>query len=148
MGAIADHIATLGYILPRINQVVPFQPVSRCGDIVFVSGQISRTNSAVIEGPIQHLSSEQIREAVRVALLRGLAALDAGLPKQLTVRQVLKLTGYVSTNSSALDPAVLNSASELLIELYGTSGNHARTVVGVSATPYNAAITIDLIVAI
>ena len=146
MGATADHIAKFGYVLPRINQV-PFAPISCCGNLVFVSGQISRTDAGVIEGPIQRLAPEQLREAVHAALLRALGALDAGLPQQLPVKHILKLTGYVSTSAPNLDPAIFNGASELLMELYGAAGNHARTVIGVGAAPYNAAIAVDLIAA-
>jgi enamine deaminase RidA (YjgF/YER057c/UK114 family) len=149
MGAIADHLATHGHPLPPLNTAaVPFKPIARCGDLVFVSGQISRTETDVIKGPIELLSIEQQKQAVRIALLRALAAVDSGLPAELSISQVLKLTGYVFTTRSALDPGVLNTASELLNEWYGTAGHHARTAIAVAGAPYGAAVIVDLVIAV
>ena len=91
-----------------------------------------------------NLSPEQGREAAKLCLLNILAALEGnGVPRQ-SITRVVKLTGFVQ---SAPDfhgqPQVLNAASELLTEIFGEAGRHARAAVGVNALPLNAAVEIE-----
>lgn len=123
-----------------------YVPIVRTGNLVFVSGQLPLKNGTVaVQGVVgSTLSSEQGRDAARLCLLNILAALEGnGVPLE-SIRRVVKLTGFVQ---SAPDfhgqPQVLNAASELLTEIFGDAGRHARAAVGVNALPLNAAVEIE-----
>jgi len=125
-----------------------YVPVVRTGNQAFVSGQLPIRDGAVaVQGVVgQSLSPEQGRDAARLCLLNILAALEGnGVPLE-SVRRVVKLTGFVQ---SAPDfhgqPQVLNVASELLTEIFGEAGRHARAAVGVNALPLNAAVEIEAV---
>ena len=92
------------------------------------------------------LSLEVGREAAKLCLLNLLAALEGnGIPLNSVVR-VVKLTGYVQSSPEFHDqPKVLNAASELLTEIFGEAGKHARAAVGVNALPLNATVEIEAI---
>jgi enamine deaminase RidA (YjgF/YER057c/UK114 family) len=123
-----------------------YVPVVRTGNLVFVSGQLPlKKGKVAVTGKIgENLSPEQGREAAVHCLLNILAALEGnGVPLE-SVKRAVKLTGFVQ---SAPDfhgqPQVLNAASELLTEIFGEAGRHARAAVGVNALPLNAAVEIE-----
>jgi enamine deaminase RidA (YjgF/YER057c/UK114 family) len=123
-----------------------YVPVVRAGNLVFVSGQLPlKKGKVAVTGKIgENLSPEQGREAAVHCLLNILAALEGnGVPLE-SVKRVVKLSGFVQ---SAPDfhgqPQVLNAASELLTEIFGEAGRHARAAVGVNALPLNAAVEIE-----
>jgi enamine deaminase RidA (YjgF/YER057c/UK114 family) len=125
-----------------------YVPVVRSGKLVFVSGQLPlKQGKVAVAGKVgENLSPEQGREAAVHCLLNILAALEGnGVPLE-SVKRVVKLTGFVQ---SAPDfhgqPQVLNAASELLTEIFGDAGRHARAAVGVNALPLNAAVEIEAV---
>jgi len=125
-----------------------YVPVVRIGSLVFVSGQLPMGNGEVVfRGVVGgDLSLEVGREAAKLCLLDLLAALEGnGIPLNSVVR-VVKLTGYVQSSPEFHDqPKVLNAASELLTEIFGEAGKHARAAVGVNALPLNATVEIEAI---
>jgi len=125
-----------------------YVPVVRIGSLVFVSGQLPMGNGEVVfRGVVGgDLSLEVGREAAKLCLLNLLAALEGnGIPLNSVVR-VVKLTGYVQSSPEFHDqPKVLNAASELLTEIFGEAGKHARAAVGVNALPLNATVEIEAI---
>lgn len=89
---------------------------------------------------------EQGQEAARLCLLNILAALQGSDISLNSVKRVVKLTGFVQCAPDFYEqPKVLNAASELLTEIFGEAGRHARAAVGVTALPLNAAVEIEAI---
>lgn len=125
-----------------------YVPVVRSGNLVFVSGQLPIQNGEVaIKGKVgEPVSLELGREAAKLCLLNILSALEGnGYPLD-SIRRVVKLTGFVQSAADFYDqPKVLNAASELLTELFGEFGRHARAAVGVAVLPLNAAVEIEAI---
>jgi enamine deaminase RidA (YjgF/YER057c/UK114 family) len=123
-----------------------YVPVVRTGNLVFVSGQLPlKKGKVAVQGKVgENLSPEQGREAATLCLLNILAALEGnGIPLESIVR-VVKLTGFVQSAPDFRDqPQVLNAASELLTEVFGDAGKHARAAIGVNALPLNAAVEIE-----
>ena len=143
------RLAALGLRLPPVARPVgSYVPAVRSGDLVFTSGQLP-----IREGQLQavgkvgaQVSPEQAKEMAGVCALNALAAVDAlvGLDR---VEQVVKVVGFVaSTPEFTGQPAVVNGASELLTEVFGDAGRHARSAVGVAALPLDAPVEVELIV--
>jgi enamine deaminase RidA (YjgF/YER057c/UK114 family) len=123
-----------------------YVPVARSGDLVFVSGQLPMRDGVVaVTGRVgDRVTLEAARDAARLCLLNILAALEGnGIPLS-SIRRVVKLTGFVQSHEDFHDqPKVLNAASELLTEIFGDAGKHARAAVGVSALPLDATVEIE-----
>ncbi len=147
--ALESVLKTLGLELPAAPKPQGwYVPVVRSGALAFVSGQLPLRNGEVaFRGKLgSELSLEQGREAARLCLLNVLAALEGnGVPLE-SVKRVVKLTGFVQSAPDFYDqPKVLNAASELLTDVFGEAGKHARAAVGVNALPLNAAVEIEAI---
>lgn len=144
-----DTLQQLGLTLPASPKPQGwYVPVVRSGDLVFVSGQLPME-----EGGVKHrgtvgeeVSLETAREAARLCLLNILAALEGNGVPLASVRRVVKLTGFVQSDAGFHDqPKVLNAASELLTDIFGDAGRHARAAVGVNALPLDASVEIEAI---
>jgi enamine deaminase RidA (YjgF/YER057c/UK114 family) len=123
-----------------------YVPVARSGDLVFVSGQLPMRDGVVaVTGRVgDRVSLESARDAARLCLLNILAALEGNGVPLSSIRRVVKLTGFVQSHEDFHDqPKVLNAASELLTEIFGDAGKHARAAVGVSALPLDATVEIE-----
>ena len=125
-----------------------YVPVVRSGNLVFVSGQLPiRNGEVMMRGKVgETLTLEDGREAAKLCLLNVLATLEGnGCPLD-SISRVVKLTGFVQSAPNFHDqPKVLNAASELLTEIFGDAGRHARAAIGVIALPLNAAVEIEAI---
>ena len=125
-----------------------YVPVVRTGNLVFVSGQLPmRDDDVAYTGKLGlGVSLETGKDAARLCLLNILSALEGnGVPLD-SVRRVVKVTGFVQSDPDFHDqPQVLNAASELLTEIFGEAGRHARAAVGAAALPKNAAVEIEAI---
>jgi enamine deaminase RidA (YjgF/YER057c/UK114 family) len=125
-----------------------YVPVVRTGNLVFVSGQLPlKKGKVAVQGIVgEKVSLEQGQEAARHCLLNILAALEGnGVPLE-SIKRAVKLTGFVQSATDFHDqPQVLNAASELLTEVFGEAGRHARAAVGVNALPLNAAVEIEAV---
>ncbi len=120
----------------------------RTGTLVFVSGQLPlRDGGVAVSGKVgEGVSLEQGREAARLCLLNILAALEGNGVPLASIRRAVKLTGFVQSAPDFHDqPKVLNAASELLTDIFGEAGRHARAAVGVNALPLNAAVEIEAV---
>ncbi|MEW5725817.1 MAG: RidA family protein [Thermodesulfobacteriota bacterium] len=146
--SIKARLEQMGLSLPQAPRpVAAYVPAVRTGNLLFISGQIP-----FVEGQLkvrgrcgEDVSLEAAREAARAAALNGLAVAEAaaGLDR---VSRVVKLTGYVASAPDFFDqPQVVNGASELLVELFGEAGRHARAAVGVSALPLGAPVEIEMV---
>ena len=147
---IAAKLAELGIMLPKpAAPVASYVPVVVHGQMAYVSGQIAFVDGAVMTGKLgADVSLEDGQRAARACGLMILAQLEAaGLLEQ--VERVVKLGSFVSSTPDFFDhPKVANGASDLMEQVFGGAGQHARAAVGVTALPLNAAVEVDAIVAL
>jgi len=147
--SVADRLGELGLELPLVVAPVgSYVPAVRAGSLVFTSGQLPMVGgqlSAV--GKVGALvTAEQAKELARTCALNALAAIDALVGLDNVVR-VVKVVGFVaSTPDFTGQPGVVNGASELLGEVFGEAGAHARSAVGVASLPLDAPVEVELIV--
>ncbi|MGF6771069.1 enamine deaminase RidA (YjgF/YER057c/UK114 family) [Paraburkholderia sp. GAS199] len=149
--AIAARLAQLGLTLPPLpSPRGAYVGVVIHGGIAYISGQVSRTGDDIIAGPVDHTTPrESIRDAARTCVLRALSALAAALPSTMTVERVLFLRGFVNAVPEFGNHSqVLDEASLLLHEVFGESGQHARSAVGVAGLPGGGLLEIELTVAL
>lgn len=148
-GTWAARLAELGIELPAVSApLAAYVPAARTGNLVYTSGQLPLQAGQLIgTGKVgAAVSPENGYALARTCALNALAAIDA-LVGIDTVTRVVKVVGFVA---SAPDfhgqPGVVNGASDLLGEVFGTSGVHARSAVGVSELPLDAPVEVELIV--
>jgi enamine deaminase RidA (YjgF/YER057c/UK114 family) len=146
-GKIAARLAELGLTLPvPAAAVANYVPFVISGSLVFISGQLPLENGKlVVAGRLG--ADIGIDDGVRAARLCGLnllaqaAAAAGGLDR---IRRVVRLTAFVASAPDFTDqPKVVNGASDLMVDVLGEAGRHARAAVGVAALPLNAAVEID-----
>ena len=148
MGA-HERLAELGLTLPPVvPPVAVYVPAVRSGSLVYTSGQLPMVDGAMAAvGKVGALvSPEQAKDLARLCALNGLAAIEALVGLDSVVR-VVKVVGFIaSTPDFTGQPAVLNGASELLGEVFGDAGQHARSAVGVASLPLDAPVEVELVV--
>lgn len=143
-----EKITQLGLSLPPAPKPVGlYQPVVESGKLAFLSGQISKAaDGKLLTGKVgTDLSLAEGRQAARLAALGALSVMKhlIGFEK---ISRVVKMTGFVQSAADFYEiPAVVNGASELLAEVLGDKGTHARSAVGMASLPMNAAVEIELI---
>ena len=144
-----ERIAGLGLELPAPSApVAAYVPAVRTGNLVYISGQGPiKDGSFVSAGKVgADVTLEQAQDAARITCLNGLAALKAEIGELSNVTRVVKL--LVMVNSAPgfdKQPLVGNGASELLQEVFGESGRHARSAVGVAELPFGMSVEIEFI---
>ena len=148
MGRIDDRLNELGIRLPAARApLANYVPARRVGNLIYTAGQISGTAEREFKGKLgQELSVEQGREAARMCALNCLAALLTVTDSLDSVKQLVRVGAFV--NSAAgfnQQPAVANGASDVLVEILGEAGRHARTAIGVNELPANFAVEVELI---
>jgi enamine deaminase RidA (YjgF/YER057c/UK114 family) len=151
MGA-EDRIAELGVELPPAPQALAsYVPVVVAGGFAFVSGQVPMSEGALIwSGKLgAELDVETGAQAARRCALQVLAALRGELGSLDRVRRIVKVTVWVASADGFTDqPKVANGASDLLVEVFGEAGRHARAAVGVPELPLGAPVEVELIAGI
>lgn len=151
----SERLAELGISLPAVPAPAgSYVPAIRHGDLVYTSGQLPFVDgqlttvgkvSETVEGIV---SVEAAAAAARVCAINALAAIDA-LVGIDAVAQVVKVNGFVASASGfTAQPTVINGASNLLTEIFGDAGVHARAAVGVAELPLAASVEVELIVAV
>ena len=150
MSAVDARLKALGLELPpAAAPIANYVPCHLVGNLLLVSGQISRTGDGqVLAGKLGgDLNVEAGRAAARVCALSVLAQVRAALGSLDRVARVIKLTGFINAVPAFTEhPAVVNGASDLLVEVLGEAGRHTRSAVGVSSLPLDAAVEIEAIV--
>jgi enamine deaminase RidA (YjgF/YER057c/UK114 family) len=148
----ADRLKALGLTLPDAPApVANYVPYLIAGDLLFVSGQISKApDGAMVAGRLgADITVEQGQKAARYCALNILAQANAALGSLDRIAQVIRLTGFVASTSDAGDqPAVINGASDLMVDVLGDAGRHTRAAVGVAALPAGCAVEVDAIIRI
>ena len=146
-GRIDARLKELGIVLPKA--AVPaanYVPFVRTGNLVFVSGQLPFENGELKHKGIvgSSVSVEDAVKAARLCALNLIAQVKAAVGDLDMVARVVKLNGFVaSTATFAEQPKVVNGASDLMGELFGDLGKHARAAVGVAALPLGVAVEVD-----
>lgn len=147
--ALETRLAERGLTLPDAPApAANYVPWVKSGQQVFVSGQISQGSGGLIRGKLgADMSIEQGAEAAQHCALSLLAQLRAAVDGDLSrLERVVKLVGFVNCTSDFTDqPKVINGASDLLVDLLGEAGRHARSAVGVVSLPLGVAVEIEAI---
>jgi enamine deaminase RidA (YjgF/YER057c/UK114 family) len=145
----SDRLSELGIELPAVPPPAgAYVPAVRTGSLVYTAGQVPFVNGVVAAtGKVgAEIDAEAAKEHARTCALNALAAVDALVGIDAVVR-VVKVVGYVaSAEGFTAQPAVLNGASELLGEIFGETGKHARAAVGVAELPLGVPVEVELIV--
>lgn len=145
-----EKLREYGYELPRPKPpVASYVPVTRSGNTLYISGQISANDQGPITGRLgDNMNVVQGANAAELAAVNLLSQIVYTAGVELTsVKQVLKITVYVaSTPEFAEHHLVANGASNLIVGVLGDKGKHARAAVGMSALPLGAAVEVDAIV--
>lgn len=144
------RLAELGITLPEpAAAVANYVPTVRSGNLVHISGQLSNDASGGIKGTVGvDVSPEQAHAAARLCGINLLAQMKAACDGDLgRVVRVVKLGGFVQAGPDFIAiPAVINGCSDLMVEVLGDAGRHARSAVGVYRLPLGFAVEIDAVV--
>src|SRR5579885_279506 len=147
-GTVEARLASLGITLPKpASPIANYVPAVRSGNLVVVSGPVcfGPDGKLVAKGQLGGgVSIEDGQKAARACAINLLAQLKAALGELDQIRRVLRLGSFINSAPGFTDgPKVMNGASDLMVEVFGDKGRHARTTVGVSALPADAAIEVD-----
>ena len=152
MGKVESRISELNISLPEAPKpVAAYIPAKQTGKLVFTAGQLPMVNGELISKGIlgQDVEIDEANKAARICTLNALAAIKGVIGDLDRIKQIVRVVGYVaSVPTFTQQPAVVNGASELLLEIFGENGKHARSAVGMAALPLNASVEIELTVEI
>jgi enamine deaminase RidA (YjgF/YER057c/UK114 family) len=144
-----EQLAARGLTLPRPTQpLYSYVPVTRHDDLLYVSGQVPKVDGELrVAGLVgADVTLEEAREGARICALNGLAQLAAFAGGLDAIARIVRVTGFVASAPGFFEqPRVVDAASDLLVEIFGEAGRHARSAVGVAALPSNASVEVELI---
>ena len=144
-----ERLSALGVSLPAVTPpLAAYVPAVRTGNLVYTSGQLPLIGKDLPHsGKVgDRVTPEQAKDSARICALNALAAVDALVGLE-AVTQVVKVIGFVASAPGFTgQPGVVNGASEVLGEVFGEAGAHARSAVGVAELPLDAPVEIELIV--
>ena len=144
------RLAALGIELPEAaTPVANYVNTVRTGNLLFLAGKgPKQANGEYITGKVgRELSIEQGYGAARLTGIAQLAVLKAELGNLKKVKRIVKVTGMVNcTPDFAMQPEVINGFSDLMVEVFGERGKHARAAVGMNSLPRNIAVEIEMVV--
>ncbi|MFQ5789572.1 MAG: RidA family protein [Acidobacteriota bacterium] len=148
--SVVARLQQLGIQLPPVAKpVAAYVPAIRQGHWVFTSGQIP-----FVEGKLKYagvvgadVSEEEAYDAARVCCLNALAAVQSVAGNLDKIENIVRVIGFVASAPGFTNQAkVMNGASELLAEIFGDAGKHARSAIGTSVLPLNAPVEVEMIV--
>lgn len=148
MGHVDDRLRQLGIRLPEPRRpLANYVPAVRTGTLVYTAGQVSAAEGTEYKGKLgADLGVDEGRAAARLCALNCLAALLTVVDSLDRVRRIVRVGGFVNSAAGFTEqPAVVNGASDLLVEVLGEAGKHARTAVGVNELPAGFAVEVELI---
>lgn len=151
MSSIAARLSELGLSLPEAPRpVASYVPAARAGSLIFVSGQIPLSGGELVcTGPVPSATSlTSAQAAARQCALNALAVVSDHLDGDLDrVERIVRLGIYVASEPGFTEQArVANGASDLLVDVFGDAGRHARAAVGSIALPLNAPVMVEMVV--
>lgn len=147
-----EQLKELGIELPQAPKpVATYIPAVRAGNLLFLSGVLPMQNGQLaFTGKLgRDLTVEQGMQAAKMALLNALAIAKQELGTLDRITRVVKVVGHVASAEGFTDqPQVLNGASDLLVEIFGDAGRHARVAIGAAELPRRAAVELEVILAV
>ena len=147
---VEDQLRALDHELPAVLELAgSYVPAARAGSFLFTAGQLPfKEGRLSYTGKVgREVSVEDAKEAARLCGLNALTAVKSEAGSLENMRRVAKITGYVaSAEGFNGQPEVINGASDLIGELFGEKGLHARTAVGVAELPLGAPVEVELVV--
>ena len=145
-----QKINQLGIQLPKVSEALgSYTDFVKVENLVFLSGRGPlKSDGKYITGKVgQDLSTEEGCQAARLSAINQLAILKQAFGSLDKIKRIVKVNGYVNTSDSFTEQSkVINGFSDLLIEIFGNQGKHARTSVGVFTLPQNMAVEVEMIV--
>jgi enamine deaminase RidA (YjgF/YER057c/UK114 family) len=147
----AARLAALGITLPApAAPVAAYVPTVEVGGLLYVSGQVSFVDGALVKGRLgENVSLDEGIIAARGCGLMLLAQAQAALGSLDRIARVVKLGAFISSTADFTDqPKVANGASELMVAVFGEAGKHSRSAVGVPVLPLGCAVEIDAVFAV
>ena len=146
----AERMAALGLTLPPVvTPLAAYVPAVRSANTVYTAGQVPMSDGQLLSaGKVgADVGAAEAAALARTCALNALAAAASAAGGLSAISRVVKLTGFVASAPDFTgQPQVVNGASELLLEIFGEAGRHARSAVGVAVLPLNAPVEIELIV--
>jgi enamine deaminase RidA (YjgF/YER057c/UK114 family) len=146
---VEERLKQLGLELPSsAKPMANYIPAVRTGNLVFLSGHGPLEKDRLVTGKLgSDLTVEEGYQAARLTAIGLLGSLKALIGDLERVRRIVKLLGMVNCDPTFMEqPQVINGASDLLVEVFGERGRHARSAVGMNALPVNIAVEIEMIV--
>jgi enamine deaminase RidA (YjgF/YER057c/UK114 family) len=144
-----DRIRELGLEIPEVAApLASYVPAARSGSYVYTSGQLPIVKGELVAtGKVgASVDPERAAELARLCVLNAIAAVRAEVGELSRVRRIVKVVGFVASAPDFFgQPQVINGASDLLGEVFGDAGTHARSAVGVAVLPRNAPVEVELI---
>lgn len=149
MSQLDARLAELGLVVPATSKpVAAYLPAVTSGNLVYTSGQLPMVDGALpATGKVgASVSPEDAHRYARQCVLNGLAAARTAIGSLDRITRVVKVVGFVASDPSFTgQPAVINGASELLQEIFGEAGQHARSAVGVAVLPLDAPVEVEFV---
>ena len=144
---IDDRLKELNLTLPPLPKpLASYVPAVITGNLLVISGQVPIENGKIVQpGKLgRELSVKQGQQLARLCVLNGLAAAKQALGSLDRIRRVVRVAGYVaSADGFQQQPAVVNGASDLLVEIFGENGRHARVAIGVNELPLGSGVEVE-----
>jgi len=152
LSKITSKLIELQLIIPELQKpVAAYIPAKKTGNLIFTAGQLPFVNGELISTGLlgQDVEIDEAKNAARICTLNALAAIKGVIGDLDGIKQIVRVVGNVaSVPTFTQQPAVVNGASELLLEIFGENGKHARSAVGMAVLPLNASVEIELTVEI
>lgn len=146
---VEEKLKQLCIELPPIpSPLGSYIPFIKIGNIVFLSGILPLVDGKLLrQGKVgENVSLEEAKQDARIATINAISILKSNLGSLNQIKRCVKITGYIaSSNDFIKQPEVLNAASDLLFEIFGESGKHVRSAVGVNTLPLNSPLEIEFI---
>jgi enamine deaminase RidA (YjgF/YER057c/UK114 family) len=150
MSRVEDRLAELGLTVPDVAApLAAYVPAVRNGDLVWTSGQLPFFDGTLVAtGKVgAEVEPDAAADLARVCALNAIAAVKAEIGDLDLISRVVKVVGFVaSVPTFTGQPGVINGASNLLGEVFGDAGKHARSAVGVAVLPMDAPVEVELVV--
>ena len=146
--SVYDRLKALGISLPPVAApAAAYLPFVQTGNLVFVSGHIARKDGKPWVGQLgKNINTEEGRAAARAIAIDLMGTLQAAVGDLGKVKRIVKLMSLVNSTSDFTEQhLVTNGASELLVEVFGDAGKHARSAFGVAQIPLGACVEIEMI---
>ena len=148
--ATSDRLVEMGLTLPEVAvPLASYIPAQRSGNMVYTSGQLPLVDGELIATGKVGADVDEVTaiECARVCALNALAAIVSVVGDIDRVARVVKVVGFVASAPNFTgQPAIINGTSNLLGEIFGDAGVHARSAVGVAALPKDAPVEVEMIV--